>query len=162
MRKEEFLQTLRRALTGTVPAQVVEENMRYYQEYIDGEVRGGRSEEDVIAEIGDPRLIAKNIEDTTVGDASDGYGDYTDSGYADQGYGGSYTQQDDPYQEKRPFHLFDLSQWYGKAMVFLVVILVLYVVITIVGGIFTLLAPLIGPLFVLWLIITIVNSIRRR
>ncbi len=159
MRKEEFLQTLRRALTGTVPPAVVEENMRYYQEYIDGEVRGGRSEEEVIAEIGDPRLIAKNIEDTTVGA---GDGGYTDAGYTDQGYDNPYGQPDDPYREKRPFHLFDLSQWYGRAMVFLVIILVFCVVIQIVGGIFRLLAPLIGPLFIIWLIVTIVNGIRRR
>ena len=47
-------------------------------------------------------------------------------------------------------------------MVFLVIILVFCVVIQIVGGIFRLLAPLIGPLFIIWLIVTIVNGIRRR
>ena len=39
MRKEEFLQTLRRALTGDVPPGVVEENIRYYDGYISEEVR---------------------------------------------------------------------------------------------------------------------------
>ena len=65
MRKEEFLQTLRRALTGDVPQGVVEENIRYYDGYITEEVRKGRTEEEVIGEIGDPRLIARTIEDTT-------------------------------------------------------------------------------------------------
>ena len=67
MRKEEFLQTLRRALTGDVPPGVVEENIRYYDSYIGEEVRKGRTEEEVIREIGDPRLIARTIEDTTDG-----------------------------------------------------------------------------------------------
>ena len=65
MRKEEFLQTLRRALTGDVPPGVVEENIRYYDGYITEEIRKGRREEEVIEEIGDPRLIARTIEDTT-------------------------------------------------------------------------------------------------
>ena len=67
MRKEEFLQTLRRALTGDVPPGVVEENIRYYDSYITEEVRKGRTEEEVTGEIGDPRLIARTIEDTTDG-----------------------------------------------------------------------------------------------
>ena len=67
MRKDEFLQTLRRALNGNVPPRVVEENVRYYDGYISDEVRKGRSEEEVIEEIGDPRLIARTIEDTTDG-----------------------------------------------------------------------------------------------
>ena len=48
MRKDEFLQTLRRALNGNVPPRVVEENVRYYDGYISDEVRKGRSEEEVI------------------------------------------------------------------------------------------------------------------
>ena len=88
MRKDEFLQMLRRDLNGDVPPAVVEENIRYYDSYITGEVSKGRSEEDVIAEIGDPRLIAKNIEDTTTG-AEDGQ--YREStGYEDAGSSRTY------------------------------------------------------------------------
>ena len=39
MRKDEFLQTLRRALNGNVPPRVVEENICYYDGYISDEVR---------------------------------------------------------------------------------------------------------------------------
>ena len=67
MRKQEFLDTLRRALTGDVPPGVVEEHIRYYDRYITEEVGKGRTEEEVIGEIGDPRLIARTIEDTTDG-----------------------------------------------------------------------------------------------
>ncbi len=84
MRKEEFLQTLRRALTGDVPPGVVEENIRYYDSYITEEVRKGRTEEEVTGEIGDPRLIARTIEDTTDGAGEGRY--QTEGSYA---YGGS-------------------------------------------------------------------------
>ena len=73
MRKEEFLQSLRRALNGDVPSRVIEENIRYYDNYITEEVRKGRTEEAVIDEIGDPRLIARTIEDTTDGAGKNQY-----------------------------------------------------------------------------------------
>ena len=63
---------LRRDLNGDVPSAVVEENIRYYDSYITDEVNKGRWEEEVIAEIGDPRLIAKNIEETTEGAGAQG------------------------------------------------------------------------------------------
>ncbi len=38
-------------------------HVSYYQEYIELEVRKGRREEEVIQELGSPRLIGKNIAD---------------------------------------------------------------------------------------------------
>ena len=35
MRKEEFLQSLRRSLSGDVPSRVIEENIRYYKRGIE-------------------------------------------------------------------------------------------------------------------------------
>lgn len=169
MRKEEFLQTLRRALTGDVPPGVVEENIRYYDSYISEEVRKGRTEEEVIGEIGDPRLIARTIEDTT-----DGIGDeYYESGgyeyggrdggqggpeYGQNPYGRSPYGQND-YGTNRSFRLFRMDKWYGKLLAMLLVFAVIYVVFSIIGGIFALLMPFIGPLFMIWLIITLIRNI---
>jgi len=91
MRKDEFLQTLRRALNGNVPPRVVEENICYYDGYISDEVRKGRSEEEVIDEIGDPRLIARTIEDTTDGA---GEGEFVD---ADSSYDQSSSRTERGY-----------------------------------------------------------------
>ncbi|MFR5602336.1 MAG: DUF1700 domain-containing protein, partial [Lachnospiraceae bacterium] len=63
MNKEEFLRKLTASLNGQVSQQVIQENIRYYDQYISDEVRKGNSEETVIADIGDPRLIAKTIVD---------------------------------------------------------------------------------------------------
>ena len=165
MRKEEFLQTLRRALTGDVPPGVVEENIRYYDGYITEEVRKGRTEEEVIGEIGDPRLIARTIEDTTDGAGDSRY--QAGSGYeygrtADTGRDeGRYTRS--PFDTGRSFRIFSLDKWYGKLLAALIVFAVIYLVFTIIGGIFALLMPFIGPLFMIWLIVTILrNSGRRR
>ena len=37
------------------------DNVRYYQEYIDSEIRKGRNESEVMDQLGDPRLLAKSI-----------------------------------------------------------------------------------------------------
>ena len=67
MNKTEFLQGLQSALSGNVPPETVRENLRYYSDYIRSEVQKGRSERDVMEELGDPRLIARTIMDATPG-----------------------------------------------------------------------------------------------
>lgn len=61
MDKNEFIDKLQRALAGGLNSGQVAENVRYYQEYIDSEVRKGKSEDEVMAGLGDPRLLAKSI-----------------------------------------------------------------------------------------------------
>lgn len=61
MDKREFLDKLQRALASGVSSSQVAENMRYYQDYIESEIRKGRSEEEVLAGLGDPRLLAKSV-----------------------------------------------------------------------------------------------------
>lgn len=61
MSKQEFLNGLRAALTGRVGAGEVNENVNYYEEYINAQLRQGKREEDVLKELGDPRLIARTI-----------------------------------------------------------------------------------------------------
>ena len=64
MTRFEFTENLRKALSGRVSHQGVNENVAYYENYIDTEIKKGRSEEAVLEELGDPRWIAKTIIDT--------------------------------------------------------------------------------------------------
>ena len=75
MRKSEFLQELKEALQGEVSGGVLQENLRYYDNYITQETAAGRREEDVIDEIGSPRLIAR-----TIIDSSEAAGDVPEQG----------------------------------------------------------------------------------
>lgn len=61
MTKQEFLTELQRALTNHMSVGAVAGHVNYYREYIEVEVRKGKSEEQVVAELGNPRLIAKSI-----------------------------------------------------------------------------------------------------
>ena len=75
MNREEFLSRLASALNGEVHPSVIQENLKYYDEYIREEAAKGRSEEEVIDEIGGYRLIAKTIiEANGGGDSQGAYG----------------------------------------------------------------------------------------
>ncbi len=158
MRKDEFLQTLRRALTGDVPPSVIEENLRYYDSYITDEVRKGRREEEVIEEIGDPRLIARTIEETTEG-AEEGE-------YAQDAFDGSGNESQNPHGGRDPyggqFKIFRLDKWYVKLLAAIIVFFILYLVVTIVGGIFALLSPILMPFLCIWVIVTLIRNLNNR
>ena len=61
MNKKEFLQALRGELINSVSGQIIEEQLRFYSEYIDTEMDRGRGEEEVVAELSAPNLLARSI-----------------------------------------------------------------------------------------------------
>lgn len=61
MDKNEFIEKLQRALAGGLNSNQVAENVRYYQDYIESEIRKGATPEEVLSRLGDPRLLAKSI-----------------------------------------------------------------------------------------------------
>lgn len=62
MKREEFLDILRKTLHGEVDPDTIEQNIRYYDEYINTHLEG--DEDGILEGLGDPRLIAKTIIDT--------------------------------------------------------------------------------------------------
>ena len=67
MNKQEFIATLRRELSGMPDYEYINDTVSYYENYIESEIRKGNSEEDVLAELGDARLIAKSIRASKAG-----------------------------------------------------------------------------------------------
>ena len=143
MTKNEFLDALGRMLNRELSEEEVRSNVNYYANYIEQQVRGGKTEEQVLLELGDPRLIARTILQVDQ-QKEEAYG----SGYGEaQGYDTQtvYTENaDGTYQEsyedaqKDPFssfnanvkvHGFGWKQW-------LVLILVLLVIFMILGTVF--------------------------
>lgn len=61
MKKSEFISELKEALEHNLDPQTIKEHVDYYEDYIRGEVKNGRTEEDVVNELGDPWAIAKTI-----------------------------------------------------------------------------------------------------
>lgn len=160
MSKDEFLRGLETALSGEVPVSVIRENINYYNSYISQEMEKGRTMEEIVREIGEPRIVARTIIDSceAAGEtAGGGYGSYEDAGY-----GGSYGQE--TYEgEGNPYprvHYFDLNKWYWKLLAIAAAFLVISVVFSIVGGIFALLIHFAGPIFMLLLIVWFIRNLR--
>ncbi|EHL12693.1 hypothetical protein HMPREF9625_00247 [Oribacterium parvum ACB1] len=61
MNKNEFLQALKGELTNSVSGEVIEEQLRFYSDYINTEIAKGRREEEVVAELSAPNLLARSI-----------------------------------------------------------------------------------------------------
>lgn len=95
MNRIEFIEKLQRALAGGLNSSQVADNVRFYQDYIDGEIRKGKSEAEVLSMLGDPRLLAKSIiEANKRAGASEG----TNRTYDEEMSGGSGAYgQDDAY-----------------------------------------------------------------
>ena len=77
MSRAQFLEILRDQLAGQMHEGKVAAHVRYYEDYIQSQVRGGHSEEEVLAELGDPRLIAKTLLDTDTDDGKSSYEEYS-------------------------------------------------------------------------------------
>ncbi|MCQ2512285.1 MAG: DUF1700 domain-containing protein [Lachnospiraceae bacterium] len=87
MGKNEFLTVLRGQMTGRIPTSEVNSQLEYYLAYIDSQVAKGMSEEQVVEELGDPRLIAKTLIEST------------DRAAEAAGYDGPYRKSTDSYDD---------------------------------------------------------------
>lgn len=123
MDRADFIEILRSQLSGQMQEGKAAAHVRYYEDYIQSQVRRGRREEEVLAELGDPRLIAKTLIDTDA-DAEERYEDY-----------GAYSETGTelPRQEKRWKKYLDLSTWYGKAIVIVAAAVAVIGLIAVIG-----------------------------
>lgn len=64
MTKEEFLYELKKELSVLDSAEATAYNLRYYSDYIDAEIVKGRSEQEVLDELGNPRWLVNSIKES--------------------------------------------------------------------------------------------------
>ena len=75
MNKQDFIDRLRMALNGRVSPGLVMDNVNYYEDYINTEIRKGRTEEEVLESLGDPREAAgSTVHHSYNGDGNGEYG----------------------------------------------------------------------------------------
>lgn len=134
MSKEEFLQILQIQLSGELSQARIAKHIQYYEQYIASEMAKGRSEEEIITELGAPGLIAKTLIDTRGNNRGD-----------EQTYESLNHPQSAGDTRRAPFGL-DLSTWYGKALLILGVVLIFALVVTVLSALlpFLLIAFVIG------------------
>ena len=118
MNKKEFLDTLYNQLSGQMSEGTIASYVQYYRNYIEEEQRKGRTESEILAELGDPHLITRTLLDT-------------------ESAGSGAPQSGNPYSDSRQrkvrqhsFHL-DLTTWYGKLTVILIALIVIILLCTV-------------------------------
>lgn len=126
MDRYEFITTLRTALTGKVPATTVEDNVQYYEEYIEVQLRQGKSEEEVLTALGDPRLLARTIIEANK--FAEGTETYGGENYGEIPAGGSGKSFGQWYQER--------PKWLHTIMTVLLTMFVLFFVFTVLQALF--------------------------
>ncbi len=155
MDRNEFVSTLRAALTGEVAPAVVQDNVAYYQNYISQEIASGRSEQEVLEELGDPRLIARTIIDTQ-GSADGNTGTYSHYEQEAEAKKGFHAEINDEGGIDIKYRKFNFNTWYGKLLVAVVIILVIVLIGAIVGGILSLVLPILIPVVALLLLVRLI------
>ncbi len=145
MTKAEFIETLRKSLNGKVDDNELAGNISYYSSYIDSEVRNGRSEQEVIAELGDPRLIARTIIETYQ--------------LKDDPIRRQYTSENQDYQEEMTGE--DNNESFGKKIQrYITIALIVFVVLAILSMIFRVIIAVLPIIAVVIIILLIVKSVR--
>ncbi|MGL5434635.1 MAG: DUF1700 domain-containing protein [Lachnospiraceae bacterium] len=150
MIKGEFLQGLQDALSGEVPPAVVQENLRYYDDYIRTQSRNGRSETEVLEELGSPRLIARTIIEATPGAGEGGYEPYRTS--EPHRTENTYNQN-----QNSNIHYYNLNKWYWKVLGIILTAAIILLVVSVVAGLLSLVIPMLP---VIGLVILIMYFIR--
>ena len=157
MSKTEFLDILYNQLSGRMPEGNVAAHVQYYRNYIEDEQQKGRTESDILNDLGDPRLIARTLLDTEVGAGNPQNGSTYSAIYNEaDSYYNKYDSSDSArgHVKKHSFKL-DLSTWYGKVAVILIAAVVLLLLVTILG-------VLIPVMIVAGVIMYIVSQLRKQ
>lgn len=137
MNKEAFIDTLRRALYGKVSDYELTDHVRYYEDYIRQEMNRGKSEQEVLEELGDPRLIARTILETSVMKAPEV----------------EYTIDEEPADhEEGGVKVHTFSGWKATLMMALIAAAVIAMIVLVLGLAIYLLPVIIAVMLISWLL----------
>ena len=177
MSKYEFLNQLEEQLQGFVSNQEVKESVQYYQSYIEEEIRGGRTEEEILEDLGSANSIAKAIIEAkghganheTIYDESDNYsgrygsenepyGTGWDNSYDGSSSSGRYGTGDDG--GKRPnVRVFRTDGWKGT-VIFIGILLLILLLLVFAFRVMAALLPFIIPFALIVFLIRLVTGKR--
>lgn len=138
MTKQEFLQELRENLSGEVSSEAMLDAYRYYDTYIEDEIRSGKTEEAVIEALGRPALIARSIISANSGQRVADE-EYTEDGRVHKVSNREKRRQAAKEEREETVHkefVFDFTAWYAKVLFILILLLVIALVFCIIKGLF--------------------------
>lgn len=132
------MEKLRLALNGRVAPGQLTEHLEYYEDYINTEIRKGKPEEEVLSELGDPRLIARTIAQTESG------GDEEAGARQGAGRGRRFR---DPAGQGRGGLVFRIPSWVWLILGLLMVVVILSAIFSAIAALLPILLPILVVLF---------------
>jgi uncharacterized membrane protein len=154
MKRNEFIADLKEALEHNLSEQKIKEHVDYYEEYIRNEVKSGRTEEEVMNELGDPWAIAKNI----ISAEEAGSSNYEEYSYSSDDSDISRQSSSRQSSGGPNIHVFGFDKWWKKLLLILGIIGVVMIVFSIITGIISLIAPFIIPVIIISFILKLLKK----
>lgn len=144
MTKNEFISQLKDALQGMVPAFVIEENIRYYENYFQSQKGQGKTEKEISEELGNPRLIAKSIIEANGEEKT----------YYDEE---PVREEENSYTRTRVYTTDSRKIKWGCAIAGIILIAVLIAIFHVIGALMTFIGPVLAVVLVVYIIKEIMN-----
>ena len=133
MNKTEFLKKLEEHLEGQMEKSKIQTHIQYYREYIETQIKSGKTEEQLWKELGEPHLIAKTLLDADKDAVQDFYKTYRENEIYEE------ESENSIYGKSKVFKL-DLTSWYGKLIVIILAVLIILGLLIIIGTLLPILA----------------------
>ena len=163
MTKKEFLDILKESLAGNVPASEIEENIRYYRDYIEN---GEESEEKALEQLGDPHLIARTIIDSfkaSKGPMADFYTEQARNEYSRTTFGEENSNEGTDYRQYEYKREFGRGfKWYEKILLLVFVISVIAFILFLGGLAAVIIVRIVLPVVALLFVIKLISDYFRR
>lgn len=147
MNKGEFLEGLRERLSGEIPEYKVREHLRYYDNYLSGEIQAGKTEEEAVQALGNPYLIAKTILDME--EQEEPAEETTEEETQESSY---YYREETPSRHRAEREI-KMRTWHAKVLFFVVLLLILIFIFAVVGSLMALLLQFLFPILVIGLLV---------
>ncbi len=141
MDKREFIDRLRSALAGNLSANLVEENTKYYEDYINSQIRLGYAEAEVIETLGEPRFLAKSIIMANSHNVTNNKARQNETIYTQD------TAEDEQYNNELRF--VRMPKW----VAWLVFGLIVFTIVVVITTIIKVLIPIVVPILLIYFLI---------
>lgn len=168
MSKEDFLLELERALLSELPKTEVDSNLVFYKEFIAGEMEKGKSEQEIIEALGNPRLIAKTIMETYAISSSNvkrNVNDYYNKSEYSDGAKEYYHRSEQGKKERKFWNVSYSSTgktpWYSKVLTGLIIIAVIAALVAIGSILLWILFSVMIPIFIIILLFSLFKTWRK-
>lgn len=147
MTKIEFLDGLRIALSSDMSSQELQDNLNYYSQYMDDEMRKGRTEQAVLDELGDPWMIARTIIDAKGGTTAN-----------ETVYEADNREYSRTGTEQRKANVMLLNTWWKKLLLIICIVGIIMLLFAIITGIVSLIAPIVIPVLVIVMLVKLIKG----